>query len=401
MDLNRHLFSVSELNNVIKTILESSFPEINLEGEISNFRPAASGHWYFSLRDRDSIISSVMFRNSSQRVSFKPSDGMKVKVKGKLSLYSQRGTYQIVCSSMTLFGEGDLLLMIEERKRKLAQLGYFDQDTKKPIPRFPKKVGIITSPTGAALQDILKVINRRGCLSDILIYPTLVQGLDAPKGIVKQLERANRDKDCDVLIVTRGGGSIEDLLPFSDEGVVEAIYNSTIPVISGVGHEIDTSLCDLAADFRVATPSAAGEVISEGAFALTNKVQVLKKDLIHIINAKLLTVRSKLSIFNRENVNRIFRSKLENLTIHLDNLKQSLIQNQTLILQKDKNRLLSAKKVLLSLSPVELFKRGYSWVSYDGKSINSVELKSGDIIDIKYLKGNIKSEIQSIDKEKT
>lgn len=401
MDLHRHLFSVSELNNVIKTILESSFPEINLEGEISNFRPAASGHWYFSLRDRDSIISSVMFRNSSQRVSFKPSDGMKVKVKGKLSLYSQRGTYQIVCSSMTLFGEGDLLLMIEERKRKLAQLGYFDQDTKKPIPRFPKKVGIITSPTGAALQDILKVINRRGCLSDILIYPTLVQGLDAPKGIVKQLERANRDKDCDVLIVTRGGGSIEDLLPFSDEGVVEAIYNSTIPVISGVGHEIDTSLCDLAADFRVATPSAAGEVISEGAFALTNKVQVLKKDLIHIINAKLLTVRSKLSIFNRENVNRIFRSKLENLTIHLDNLKQSLIQNQTLILQKDKNRLLSAKKVLLSLSPVELFKRGYSWVSYDGKSINSAELKSGDIIDIKYLKGNIKSEIQSIDKEKT
>lgn len=399
MNLNNHLFSVSELNNVIKTILESSFPEINLEGEISNFRPAASGHWYFSLRDKDSIISSVMFRNSSQRVSFKPTDGMKVKVRGKLSLYSQRGTYQIVCSSMTLFGEGDLLLMIEERKRKLAGLGYFDQDIKKLIPRFPRKVGIITSPTGAALQDILKVINRRGCLSDILIYPTLVQGLDAPRGIVNQLEKANRDNLCDLLIVTRGGGSIEDLLPFSDEGVVRSIYNSNIPVISGVGHEIDTSLCDLAADFRVATPSAAGEVISEGAFALTNKVQGLKKDLIHIINAKLLKVRSKLSIFNRENVNSLFRSKLENLTIHLDNLKQSLIQKQSLIMQKDKNRLISAQKVLLSLSPVELFKRGYSWVSYNGKSINRAELKSGDILDIKYLKGDIKSEIQSLNKE--
>lgn len=399
MNLNNHLFSVSELNNVIKTILESSFPEINLEGEISNFRPAASGHWYFSLRDRDSIISGVMFRNSSLGVTFKPSDGMKVKVKGKLSLYSQRGTYQIVCSSMTLFGEGDLLLMIEERKRRLAALGYFDQEIKKPIPRFPKRVGIITSPTGAALQDILKVINRRGCLSDILIYPTLVQGLDAPKGIVKQINRANNEPLCDLLIVTRGGGSIEDLLPFSDENVVKAIYDSKIPVISGVGHEIDTSLSDLAADFRIATPSAAGEVISEGAFALTNKVQGLKKDLIHIINAKLLTVKSKLSIFNRENVNRIFRSKLENLTIHIDNLKQNLIQNQTLILQKDKNRLFSAKNVLLSLSPLELFKRGYSWVSLNGTSINKTEIKSGDILDIKYSKGEIESEIKTIKKE--
>lgn len=393
MNFNNHLFSVSELNNVIKSILESSFFEINLEGEISNFRPASSGHWYFSLRDRDSIISAVMFRGAASGVNFNPTDGMKVKVRGKLSLYPQRGTYQILCNSMSLYGEGDILLMLEERKKRLSALGYFDSSIKKDIPRFPRKIAVITSPTGAALQDFLKVINRRGCLSNIIIYPTLVQGLEAASGIIKQIKKVNSRKNCDLIVITRGGGSIEDLLPFSDEGVVKEIFNSSIPIISAVGHEIDTSLSDLAADLRVATPSAAGEIVTEGTSNLINQIQGYKKDLSHTIKSRLLTIRSKLTIFNKETVKSVLQSKIDGLTIHVDSLKNSIVQNQIKVILRDKNRLKNSINILNSISPYELFNKGYSWVSIDGKSISKCKVNKGDKIDIKYLNGCLKGEV--------
>ena len=396
MNLNNHLFSVTELNQVIKNVLESSFFEINLEGEISNFRPAASGHWYFSLKDRDSSISAVMFKNSSYSVGFKPKDGMRVKAKGKLSLYSQRGTYQVICNSLTIFGEGDILIMLEERKRKLAALGLFDPSKKKSLPRFPESIGIITSPTGAALQDILKVLKRRHSLSNIIILPSLVQGKDAGISISKQIDKANRDSLCNLLIVSRGGGSIEDLLPFSEESVVYAINNSRIPIISGVGHEIDTNLCDLAADVRAATPSTAAEIATDASEKLYLNISNIKSDMINSITTKITYIKNKLFVFNKEQVRQRFDSTTTNIALHIDNLKRELSSNIIRILTKKTSRIELAKKSIETLSPYALFKRGYSWVTKDNKSLIGQNLEPGDYLNIKYLDGNVLTEIKEI-----
>lgn len=394
MELQNHLFTVSELNQVIKSVLESSFFDINLEGEISNFRPAASGHWYFSLKDRESSISAVMFKNSSYNVGFKPKDGMKVKVKGKLTLYSQRGTYQIVCSTLKLFGEGDILIMLEERKRKLASLGYFEPSKKKLLPRFPKTIGIVTSPTGAALQDILKVLNRRHSLSNIIILPTLVQGLNAHKTIASQIIKANSSNLCDVIILARGGGSLEDLLPFSEEEVIKAIDASDIPVITGVGHEIDTSLADLAADFRAATPSAAAEVVTEGALNLHLTISQLKKEILFVIKTKLNQIRNEISKFNREQVKRYLESLVTEKRLHLDRLKNDISNNMLWKLNRDKSKLTALLTNINSLSPYALFTKGYSWVTVNGKNIINQDVREHDSINIRYKNGDIEAEVK-------
>lgn len=394
MELQNHLFTVSELNQVIKSVLESSFFDINLEGEISNFRPAASGHWYFSLKDRDSSISAVMFKNSSYTVGFKPKDGMKVKVKGKLTLYSQRGTYQIVCNSLKLFGEGDILVMLEERKRKLASLGYFDPSGKKLLPRFPKTIGIITSPTGAALQDILKVLNRRHSLSNIIIFPTLVQGLNAHKTITSQLIKASTSKLCDVIILARGGGSLEDLLPFSEEEVIKAIDASDIPIITGIGHEIDTSLADLAGDFRAATPSAAAEVVTEGAQNLYLTISQHKKEILFIIKNKLNQIRNEVSKFNREQVKRYLESLLTEKRLHLDRLKNDMSNDVQWKLNRDRNKLAALLTNINSLSPYALFTKGYSWVTVNGENIMNESIEKNDLLNIKYKNGDITAQVK-------
>lgn len=393
MDLQNHLFSVSELNNIIKDVLESSFYSIKLEGEISNFRPASSGHLYFSLKDNNSSISIVMFRNVSLNLNFKPKDGMKVKLTGKLSIYTERGTYQIICNKMELFGEGDILLMLEERKRKFASLGYFDSALKKRIPRIPKTIGIVTSHTGAALQDILKVINRRHCLSDIVILPTLVQGNQAGDNIAKQINKANSLKICDLLIVARGGGSVEDLLPFSDEKVVIAIYNSTIPIISGVGHEIDTSISDLTADLRAATPSAAAEIATEGSEELYKNISKYQREMIQLITSKLSIVRKRLEFFQPNYANRVLQSSLDNYRIHIDSLKSNLSNNINHLIYDLKKRVEINKNNLENLSPLKLFEKGYSWVSFNNRSIKDQNVNVGDKLKIHYSNGIINSEV--------
>lgn len=396
MELQNHLFTVSELNQVIKNVLESSFFEINLEGEISNFRPAASGHWYFSLKDRSSSISAVMFKNNSYAVNFKPSDGMKVKVKGKLSLYSQRGTYQIICSELCLFGEGDILMMLEKRKRELASKGLFDPSRKKILPRLPKTIGIVTSPTGAALQDILKVIYRRHCISKIIILPTLVQGNNAHKNIAMQIDKANRCKLCDLIILARGGGSLEDLLPFSEESVVYSIFNSEIPIITGIGHEIDTSLSDLAADTRAATPSAAAEIVTEESQKLYTTITTLKNEMLLSIQDTINSIKNRLSMFSREQADRELRSRISNYYIHLDNLKNNIITTMKWKIESGKSSILNAKKTINAISPYTLFDRGYAWVTKNGESIMNKKLSPGDELDIKYRDGEIISEVKEI-----
>jgi exodeoxyribonuclease VII large subunit len=254
------IFTVSQITSLIKEILEASFNNITLEGEISNWRPSAAGHIYFTLKDSDSQIKAVIFRGAASKLSFSPKDGNKVRCKGRLSVYAPQGNYQIIVTSMELAGQGNILQMLEDRKKKLAAEGLFDSNRKKNLPMFPKTIGVVTSPTGAAIRDILNVSKRRNPTININILPAIVQGDGAAQTIVKMIELANFYELCDVLIIGRGGGSLEDLLPFSEESVVRAIANSKIPTISAVGHEIDWAISDFAADRRAPTPSAAAEM---------------------------------------------------------------------------------------------------------------------------------------------
>ncbi|HOC30116.1 MAG TPA: exodeoxyribonuclease VII large subunit, partial [Treponemataceae bacterium] len=248
---------IAEITSLIKEILEGSFPLVTLEGEISNYRPSSTGHLYFTLKDESSAIASVMFKGKARYLPFAPADGMLVRATGSISVYEARGTYQIIIDRMEAAGTGDILRILEERKRSLAAEGLFDQDRKREIPEIPERIAVITSPTGAAVRDILQIVRRRNPAISVVILPAPVQGPEAPPVLVRQLETANRYHMADVIIIGRGGGSLEDLLPFSDEAVVWAVAGSKIPVISAVGHEIDWTLCDFAADLRVPTPSAA------------------------------------------------------------------------------------------------------------------------------------------------
>ena len=238
------IFTVTQITSLIKEILEASFNNITLEGEISNWRPSAAGHIYFTLKDSDSQIKAVIFRGAASKLSFSPKDGNKVRCKGSLSVYAPQGNYQIIVTSMELAGQGNILQMLEERKKKLAAEGLFDSNKKKNLPMFPKTIGVVTSPTGAAIRDILNVSKRRNPTININILPAIVQGDGAAETIVKMIELANFYELCDVLIIGRGGGSFEDLNCFNDEALARKLYEAPFPTISAVGHEGDYTICD-------------------------------------------------------------------------------------------------------------------------------------------------------------
>lgn len=251
---------VSEITTQIKYILEDNFTDIHVEGEISNFKPHASGHWYFTLKDQGAQISCTMWKGVNNYVFFTPEDGMKVIVRGRISVYPPRGSYQLDVRSMKPSGVGELQAAFERLKQKLSDEGLFDERYKKPIPKFPRKIGIVTAIDGAALRDMISVASRRYPLAELLVYPTRVQGEGAARDIVDSIQRFNRLNDIDFLIVGRGGGSLEDLWCFNEEIVARAIFASRLPVISGVGHEVDFTIADYVADLRAPTPSAAMEL---------------------------------------------------------------------------------------------------------------------------------------------
>lgn len=255
-------FSVSELNRQVKSLLESSFLTIHVEGELSNVVRPSSGHWYFTLKDSDAQVRCAMFRNRNQYLKYQPKNGDQVIVRAKVSLYPGRGDYQLICDFMEDSGVGSLQKAYDELKYKLQQQGLFDATYKKPIPASPRHLGIITSSTGAAVHDILTVLKRRFPSLPVTLFPTAVQGTEAAGQITRAIQLANEDGRCDVLIVGRGGGSLEDLWPFNEEIVAQSIFNSEIPIISAVGHEVDVSIADFVADLRAPTPSAAAELIS-------------------------------------------------------------------------------------------------------------------------------------------
>ena len=270
---NSNIFTVTQLNYSVRHLLEVELGQVWLTGEISNFSQPVSGHWYLTLKDENAQVRCAMFKMKNLRVNFRPQNGMQVLVRASVSLYEPRGDYQLIIESMQMAGDGLLQQQFEGLKMKLAAQGLFAQEHKKPIPKFVKRVGIITSPSGAALQDILHILNRRDPSLQVVIYPTLVQGKEATQDIIDTIRLANQRKECDVLIVGRGGGSLEDLWCFNEEAVAYAIYQSELPIISAVGHETDVTIADFVADLRAPTPSAAAELVSRDQQEIVRQLQ--------------------------------------------------------------------------------------------------------------------------------
>ncbi len=268
-----NIFTVSRLNTTVRQLLENEMGLVWLSAEISNFTQPSSGHWYFTLKDDGAQVRCAMFRNSNRRVTFRPQHGQQVLVRASITLYEPRGDYQLIIESMHPAGEGLLQQQFEQLKARLAAEGLFDQQFKQPLPDPARQVGVITSATGAALHDVLRVLHRRDPSLPVIIYPTPVQGVDAPAAIVRAIELANQRDECDVLIVGRGGGSLEDLWSFNDERVARAIFASRLPIVSAVGHETDVTIADFVADLRAPTPSAAAEVVSRNQVELLRRLQ--------------------------------------------------------------------------------------------------------------------------------
>ena len=396
------VFSVTELNSIIKEILEGTFPTIRLEGEISGLKTQSSGHIYFSLKDSSSLVSAVMFRGSAQHLSFFPKDGMKVQVSGKLSVYPPQGRYQLIVSKMSLAGEGEILKMLEERKRKLYAEGIFDEERKRNLPFFPKTIGIVTSPTGAAIRDILQITKRRNPGISVVILPSMVQGDEAARTIVQQIKNANAAKLCDVLIVGRGGGSLEDLLPFSEEEVVRAIAESEIPVVSAVGHEIDWALSDYAADKRAPTPSTAAELVVPQKSDILNEIRHAQEELSVTIRSKIEKIRLILKGFEPEGLELKFRSIEQPLLQRFDNAKENLIENMNLKVKDTRLVVENCISFLESASPKAIFDRGYSMVrEKDSGTIirKSSQVKKGSLIEIFPSQGRIEALVSETEKQ--
>ncbi|WP_177528905.1 exodeoxyribonuclease VII large subunit [uncultured Treponema sp.] len=393
---NNDALSVSQLTGLIKTMLEGSFSNISLKGEISNFRPNASGHLYFSLKDSDSQISAVMFRGRAASLDFTPKDGTLVVVKGSVSVYAPRGNYQIIITSMTKAGAGDILEMIEQRKRQFAQEGLFDSSRKKNIPFFPGTVGIVTSPTGAALRDILQIVRRRNDKVSIVILPALVQGEEAAPSITRMIKIANTYSLCDVLIVGRGGGSLEDLLPFSEECVVRAIANSDIPVVSAVGHEIDWALSDFAADLRASTPSAAAELTVPEKRSVTESIQSAVTDLKTEIDKRIKNMKLLLKTFTPESMELQFRNIELPVLNRFDTVQKQLEQNMQTYIEEKRRKIAQCTQILENCNPQTIFDRGYSMVcdAETGRVIrNASDTAFGKKLLIRPSKGSIYAEV--------
>jgi exodeoxyribonuclease VII large subunit len=392
----KHL-TVSELTEQIRGCLEGSFTTVMVEGELSNCRPASSGHLYFSLKDSGAKIDAVMFKNKLRFLNFDPKDGMLLKVRGSLSVYAPRGTYSIVCDEMEVAGAGEILAMLEKRKQKLAAQGLFDAERKKPLPRFPAVVGIVSSPTGAAVRDILNILGRRTCGIRVVILPAPVQGEEAASRIAARIRQANRWKLADVLIVGRGGGSLEDLLSFSDEEVVRATAESDIPVVSAVGHEIDWALCDFAADLRAPTPSAAAELVSTHYAAASDAVKTLSEGLKTVMRTRMEKMRLLLKPFDPQDLEYRFRAILQPRLIRLDDAKDALINAMSQSCESLRGRIQLAAAVIEAGSPLAAMERGFSVVTdSSGKIIrNSANVKKGEKLCIRPLKGKIHTVVES------
>lgn len=359
----QHILQVSELTKKVRFILESELNTVWLTGEISNYVAAGSGHWYLSLKDSKSQVRCAMFKGNNRRVRLQPRNGQQVLVRAKVSLYEPRGDFQLIIEQMEDAGEGLLRQQYEQLKNKLNALGVFSQTHKKAIPEHIQTVGIVTSPTGAAVKDILSVLKRRNPNINAIIYPALVQGEYASNDICHAIALANSRQECDVLIVGRGGGSLEDLWPFNEESVVQAIYDSNLPIISAVGHEVDTTLSDYVADLRAATPSAAAELVASDSSELLDKITTFEQRLIHAIsrkNADLLQqhnhIQHRLAQVHPEQQLRVQQQKYDELSLRLSKVIQRLVEQSS-------QRPTQLQQRLKQLSPAKLIAKQQNQVN--------------------------------------
>lgn len=323
---SEEIFTVTQLNREVRFLLEGTFPPLWIEGEISNFVAPHSGHWYFSLKDETAQVRCAMFKPQNRRLNITPKDGMHVLIKARVSLYEGRGDFQCLVEHIEEAGIGKLQKAFEELKKRLAASGLFDAVHKKPLPTLPTCIGVITSPTGAAIRDILHVLKRRFACAPVIIYPTLVQGEFAAANIVTAIETANNRNECDVIILARGGGSIEDLWPFNEEIVARAIFKSKIPIISGVGHEIDFTIADFVADVRAPTPSAAAELLTPDKQALLNHLNQLINQLLRFIKQSLTQSQQQLSWLDKQLQQQHPKRRLTERTQKLDHYESTLIR---------------------------------------------------------------------------
>lgn len=393
-ETNEKILTVSELTREIKLLLESSFPLIWVEGEISNFVRHSSGHMYFTLKDENAQIRAVMWRGMNERLKFRPEDGMKVLCQAELTVYEKSGNYQLKVLRMMPAGVGDLQIAFEQLKQKLAAEGLFDQKFKKAIPPFPHAVGVVTSPTGAAIRDIISVISRRAPYVQIILYPVRVQGDGAAEEIARAIREFNRLKNVDVLIVGRGGGSLEDLWAFNEEVVARAIFESEIPVISAVGHEIDFSISDFVADLRAPTPSAAAELVVRDRKELLQVLKMMEQKMVTAVLKKIQEGRERILRIEKSYGFRRPEDFILQLGLRIDELEGRMGRAMDGILMLNRSELRSLDNRLQALSPLKVLERGYSIV-YKGDLIikNARELEAGDTVHIRFHQGKSQASI--------
>lgn len=431
------IFSVEQVNNILRGLIETNVGTIWIKGEISNFKPHSSGHFYFSLKDSKAQISAMMFRGHNSKLKFKPHDGLEVIVRGKITVYEPRGTYSIACEMMEPVGAGALQKQFEQLRDKLKTEGLFDAARKQPIPTYPKTVAIVTSPTGAAIQDILNIMNRRARGVQVIVVPAIVQGAAAAPSLVEAFKKAEAIKP-DVIIIGRGGGSIEDMWCFNDEKLARTIAESKVPVISAVGHEIDFTICDFVADLRAPTPSAAAELVAKSSVEIINKLEQLERLLRLAIQRRLqhkqqsLLLQAKRLVDPKKKLQDLFirnddlysrmdlamtnylaharrdiqllRSRLvspkqviEIKKVSLQQRQQKLSNSLTKNLTQFKFRVESAMALLDSLSPLRVVDRGYSITTKGKDVVKSVkQVKVGDLLAIKVADGTIETEVKNI-----
>ncbi len=351
-DINQdEIYSISQLNRITRAVIEHNFPLVWVEAEISNFARPASGHMYFTLKDEAAQVRCAMFRMRNTQLRFTPKDGTRVLAHVKVGFYEARGEFQLIVEHMEETGDGALRRQFEQLKHKLAEEGLFGQGNKQPIPAFPKQLGVITSPTGAAIRDVLSVLKRRFPGLPVIIYPVPVQGEQAAKNLTSAVYLANQRNECDVLLLTRGGGSLEDLWAFNDESLARAIAASSIPIVSGIGHEVDFTIADFVADIRAPTPSAAAELISPNREEWYDTLTVLRQRLFRHINHKIKQNTQSLAWLSKRLVHP--SQRLSALAQRIDNLEQHLINNQQHQLRHRFARLDTMKAILNQFSPAQ------------------------------------------------
>ena len=394
MQDNRRIATVTQLNNFIKALLDQTpvLKNVWIKGEISNLKFHSSGHIYLTLKDEGSVLRAVMFRSAAAGLTFRPENGMKVLAGGRVSVYERDGGYQLYIESMEAEGQGDLYVRFEMLKKKLEAEGLFDPARKKPIPHFPKVVGICTSPTGAAVRDIINILRRRYPLARAVLYPCLVQGEGAAASVVGAIEYFNMTKTADVLIVGRGGGSIEDLWAFNEEATARAVASSEIPVISAVGHETDFTICDFAADLRAPTPSAAAELAVPELAAIERQLGEYRSRLDIRLREKLGTAKRTLELLSQRSGITGVRRRMGEMQMSVDRLQDRMVAGYRSIIESGGRRLGIEAGRLNALSPLSVLERGYSVAMAGGSAVRRLDdVAAGDEMWTTVSDGRIKS----------